>query len=430
MKTTIKKLSATKVELKVTLSPAELERAKNQAIDRLSQDLRVPGFRKGKAPRKVAAQHLSANDINSTAADIAVRTTVPMAFTEAKLNPLVIPDVNITKYVPDETLEYVATAEILPEVKLGKFKKLKVKKLPTTVSPADIQEILDRIATSYAKKQTVKRPAALGDEVIIDFVGKKDGVAFDGGSAKDYALTLGSKHFIPGFEDGLVGKASGDKVELPLTFPKDYHNKNLAGAKVVFEVLVKQVNQVTKPKQDDAFAKKCGPFKSLTELKADIKKNLTAQNEARALEHYKDSLVNALVAGSKIPTPDILVSDQLNFIKEDITRNAASRGQKFEDYLAEAGQTVEEWEKEATKLATARVKASLALQVLAREQNITVEDQVVEAKIAELKDVYQKSPEALKNLQDPRVHADIRNRLTIEKTVDYLVSVNSPAKTS
>ena len=137
-----------------------------------------------------------------------------------------------------------------------------------------------------------------------------------------------------------------------------------------------------------------------------------------------------MVAGSKIPTPDILVSDQLNFIKEDITRNAASRGQKFEDYLAEAGQTVEEWEKEATKLATARVKASLALQVLAREQNITVEDQVVEAKIAELKDVYQKSPEALKNLQDPRVHADIRNRLTIEKTVDYLVSVNSPAKTS
>jgi len=430
MKTTIKKLSATKVELKVTLSPAELERAKNQAIDRLSQDLRVPGFRKGKAPRKVAAQHLSANDINSTAADIAVRTTVPVAFTEAKLNPLVIPNVNITKYVPDETLEYVATAEILPEVKLGKFKKLKVKKLPTAVSPADIQEILDRIATSYAKKQTVKRPAALGDEVIIDFVGKKDDIAFDGGSAKDYALTLGSNHFIPGFEDGLVGKASGDKVELPLTFPKDYHNKNLAGAKVVFEVLVKQVNQVTKPKQDDALAKKCGPFKNLTELKADIKKNLTAQNEARALEHYKDSLVNALVAGSKIPTPDILVSDQLNFIKEDITRNAASRGQKFEDYLAEAGQTVEEWEKEATKLATARVKASLALQVLAREQNITVEDQVVEAKIAELRDVYQKSPEALKNLQDPRVHADIRNRLTIEKTVDYLVSVNSPAKTS
>ena len=369
MKTTIKKLSATKVELKVTLSPAELERAKNQAIDRLSQDLRVPGFRKGKAPRKVAAQHLSANDINSTAADIAVRTTVPVAFTEAKLNPLVIPDVNITKYVPDETLEYVATAEILPEVKLGKFKKLKVKKLPTAVSPADIQEILDRIATSYAKKQTVKRPAALGDEVIIDFVGKKDDIAFDGGSAKDYALTLGSNHFIPGFEDGLVGKASGDKVELPLTFPKDYHNKNLAGAKVVFEVLVKQVNQVTKPKQDDALAKKCGPFKNLTELKADIKKNLTAQNEARALEHYKDSLVNALVAGSKIPTPDILVSDQLNFIKEDITRNAASRGQKFEDYLAEAGQTVEEWEKEATKLATARVKASLALQVLARAKH-------------------------------------------------------------
>jgi len=421
MKTTVKKISDTRVEIKVTLDKKELEKAKKQAIDRLSKEVKIPGFRKGKVPANIAEKHLNPNDVAQVALDIAVRTAVPEAFISNKQNPLVVPEVSVTKYVPDESAEFTATADILPEVKIGDYKKLGVKKEENKVKESDIKDVLENIAAAYAEKKVVKRAAKLTDEVIIDFTGKKDGKAFDGGSAHDYKLALGSKSFIPGFEEGIVGHEVGDKFDLDLTFPKDYHAKELAGKKVTFEVLLKQISEVVKPKLDDELAKKCGPFKTIDELKADIKKNLAAQNEHRIEEKYKDDLVAALVKKSKVSAPEILISDQMRFIRDDISRNAAAQGLRFEDFLKQTGKTEEEWEKEAKKVAEARVKASLVLQILARDQKITVPDDDVSAKIAELRDVYKKSEEALKNLKDPRVRQDIKNRMTIEKTLEFLV---------
>ncbi len=424
MKTTAKKISDTRIEIKVTLDKEDLRIAEEKALERLAKEIKVEGFRKGKAPLDLAKKFISDNELNSNAIDIAVRTTVPRAFAENEKSPLVIPNVNVTKFVPHETAEYTATADILPEVKLGNFKNLKVKKEKVEVKEKDIKEILENIRSAYAEKKVVKEKAKQGDEVIIDFVGKKDGTPFKGGTAKDYALVLGSNSFIPGFEDGIVGKESGDKFDLNLTFPKDYHESSLAGKKVVFEVLVKQVNKIEKPALDDELAKKCGPFKTLDELKADIKKNLEAQNSYKLEEKYKDDLVDALVKASKVSAPEILISDQLRLIRDDISRNAAAQGLKFEDYLAQVNQTEEEWEKDAKKLAEKRVLASLVLQILAREQKIEVSDDEVSAKIAELRDVYKKSPEALKNLKDPRVKMDVKNRMTIEKTLNFLIDAN------
>ena len=424
MKTTTKKISDTRIEIKVTLDKKDLAEARIKAIARLAKEIKVPGFRQGKVPADVAEKHLDVNDINSATVDIAVRTSVPAAFETSKETPLVIPNVNVTKYVPDEMAEYTATADILPEVKLGDYKNLKAKKVSTKVSDKDLEEVLSNIQNAYAEKKVAKKKAALGDEVIIDFVGKKDGKAFDGGSAKDYHLGLGSGQFIPGFEEGIVGHESGDKFDLELTFPKDYQAKELAGKKTVFEVLLKQVNEVVKPELNDELAKKCGPFKTIDELKADIKKNLEAQNEAKANEKYKDDLVAELVEKSKVAAPEILISDQLRFIKDDITRNAAARGMSFADYLKAVGQKEADWEKEAKEIAEARVKSSLVLQFLAREEKITIPDEEVSAKIAELRDVYQKSEEALKNLKDPNVRMDIKNRMTIDKTLEFLVKAN------
>jgi len=425
MKTTSKKLSDSKVEIKVVLGKEELQDAREKAIVRLAKDLKLAGFRKGKVPAEVARQHLSENDINSVAADIAVRISVPDAFDKEKKAAIMIPKVEVTKYVPNETLEYTAVSDILPEIKLGDYKNLKAKKESTKVTEKDIKEIVDRIAENYADHQVVKRKAKDGDEVVIDFVGKKDGKAFDGGTAKNYTLKLGSGTFIDGFEAGIVGHESGDKFDLNLTFPKDYGVKDLAGQKVVFEVLLKQVNELTTPKLDDEFASKCGPFKTMDELKADIKKNLEMQNEHRAGEKYKDALVEELVKKSKVSAPEVMVHDQLHYIRDDISRNAQAQGMSFEDYLKQTGQSEEDWEKEASKIAEARVKASLVLQVLARDEKITVDDDAVSAKIAELSDVYQKAPEAIEQLKDPRVRQDIKNRMTIEKTLDYLVKVNT-----
>lgn len=424
MKTKLKKLSDSRVELTVTLDAKDLKPAKEKASEKLAKELKVEGFRKGKVPAEVAKKFIPENDLNAETVDFAVRTTVIPAFKEVEKSPLVMPSVNVTKFVPDEVVEYTATADIIPEVKLGDYKKLGVKKPEVKVTEKEVSEILDNIATSFGEKKVVKRAAKMGDEVVMDFVGKKDGKEFKGGSAKDYKLTLGSKTFIPGFEEGIVGHASGDKFDLPLTFPKDYGVKDLAGAKTVFEVLVKQVNEIVKPKIDDKLAEKCGPFKTVAELKADVKKNLKAQNEHKLDEKYKDDLVNTLVKKSKIPAPEILIDDQVRMIKDDMTRNAAAQGLSFEDFLDANGETLENWEKEARKIAEQRVKASLALQNVALAEKITVSDDEVGAKIAELKDVYKKSPDALKQLKDPNVKMDIKNRLTIEKTLDYLVKVN------
>lgn len=425
MKTKLKKLSDSRVELTVTLDAKDLKPAKEKALVKLAKELKVEGFRKGKVPAEVAKKFIPENDLNAEVVDYAVRTTVVPAFQEVEKSPLVMPSVNVTKYVPDEIVEYTATADIIPEVKLGDYKKLGIKKETVKVTEKEISEILNNIATSYGEKKVVKRAAKMGDEVVLDFVGKKDGKEFNGGSAKDYKLTLGSKTFIPGFEEGIVGHASGDKFDLPLTFPKNYGVKDLAGAKTVFEVLVKQVNEIVKPKIDDELAAKCGPFKTVAELKADIKKNLQAQNEHKLEDKYKDDLVNELVKKSKIPAPEILIDDQVRMIREDMTRNAAAQGLSFEDFLEANNETLENWEKEARKIAEQRVKASLALQNVALAEKITVSDDEVGAKIAELRDVYKKSPDALKQLKDPNVKMDIKNRMTIEKTLDYLVKANS-----
>lgn len=424
MKVSSKKLSDTRIEIKVTLDSEDLKTAREKAIARLTKEVKLEGFRKGKAPKNLAEQVLDQNLVNQEAVDLAVRSSVPAAFEQVSKQPLVVPQVNVTKVVFDETVEYTATADILPEVKLGDYKKLKVKKPEVKISKKDIDDVLENIRKAYAEKKVEKKPATLGDEVIIDFVGKKDGEPFQGGTAKDYALALGSHTFIPGFEEGIVGKSSGDKFDLPLTFPKDYGAKALAGAKVVFEVLVKQVNKVTLPELNADFAKKCGGFKSIDELRADIEKNLKRQDEHRLNEKFKDDLVEALVKSSKVAAPEILISDQLRLIKDDISRNAAAAGEKLEDYLKANDMTEEDWEKEARAVAEKRVKASLVLQVLAQTEKISVSDDEVLAKIAELRDVYQKSPEALKNLKDPRVKMDIKNRMTIEKTLDFLVENN------
>lgn len=421
MKTTAKKLSDTRIEIKVTLDAKDLKSASEKALERLAKDIKVEGFRKGKVPTEVAKKFIPENDLNAETIDIAVRSTVIEAFAKNEKSPLAIPNVNVTKYVPGEMAEYTAEADILPEIKLGDYKNLGVKLEKYTVTEKDIKQVLDNIVNSFSEKKAIKRAAKDTDEVIIDFVGKKDDKAFDGGSAKDYHLTLGSKTFIPGFEEGIIGHEPGDKFNLELTFPKDYHMKDLAGAKTVFEVLLKQVNEVTLPKVDDELAKKCGPFKTLAELKSDIKKNIEAQNNHRFEEKYKDDLVEALVKKSKISAPEILINDQLRLIKDDLTRNAMSQGITFEQYLERGGETIETWEKEAKKLAEARVKASLALQILARDNKINVKDELVEAKIAELRDVYKKSPEAIKSLKDPNVRMDIKNRMIIEETLNFLV---------
>lgn len=424
MKTTSKKTS-TSVDITVNFTKSDLEPARLKALARLASGMKIAGFRKGKAPANVVEQHVDPNDLATETLDIAIRSKLPAIFVAEKLQPLSMPQVNVAKYVPGESAEFTVSADILPEVKLGNYRKLKAKREKIEIKEADVTDVLERIAKSYAEPKVVRRKAKKGDEVVMDFVGKKDDMAFDGGSAKDFKLTLGSGEFIPGFEDGVVGHEAGDKFDLKLTFPKDYHNKDMAGAKTVFEVLVKQVNEVETPKIDDELAKKSGAFETLKELKADISKNLLAQAEKRAQDRYRDALVMELVAVSKVEAPQSLVSEQVSMLRQDLEQNVKARGATVEEFLEKTGSSEEKWAEEARVIAEDRVKASIILQELAKELETKADENEVAQKVAELKEVYKKDENALKQLEDARVVADIANRLRIDKTLGELEKLNS-----
>lgn len=427
MKTTVKKLSDTNVCLTITLGADELNAAEQVALTKMARDLKVPGFRKGKVPVSVAAKHVNPMALQEQVLDNALSKAVAEAFMNEKLQALERPSVEVKKFVPNQEVEFTAEATIVPPVKLGDYKKLKAKPQAVKVEAKDVDEIIERMQQNFVDKTEVKRAAREGDEVIIDFVGKKDGVAFDGGSAKDFALKLGGGQFIPGFEEGVVGHKAGETFDLDLEFPKDYHAENLAGAKVVFSVTLHKVNELKLPELNDEFAAKCGPFTDIKELKADIKREITAQKEREAKEKLKDELVAELADSSKVALPELLIDDQLRSIEQDLMQNLSYRGLTMDSYLKTQGfKDKADWQKkEARPAAEKRVKAGLVLAELSKELGVEVSREELDAQISTFKQQYGKDAKLAARFDDPNVHRDIANRMITDKTIDRLVELNS-----
>ena len=421
MQVSKKELSATKVELTITLDAAELASYEEHVAAELAQNVTIQGFRKGKAPVELANKHINQNELVNETLTHAVNGTTVKAFVEAKVNPLAMPKIEVKKFVPGQELEYTAVAEFMPEPKLGDYKKLKVKKPEAKVEKSEIEDVVSRIAKSYAEKTVVDRAAAKDDEVKIDFEGKKDGVAFAGGTSKDYTLVLGSNSFIPGFEDGIIGHKAGETFDLELTFPEDYHAEELKGAKTVFTVTLNEVKEVKQPELNADFAKKIDEkFTSMADLEADIEGNLKAQKQASLDQKYQDDLVAAFVKKCKMDIPEILIQDQFDAIKNDAIRNAMTYGMKFEELLDAQDIKEEEWEKEAKEIAKSRAEASVALQFLAKQEGITVTDDAVNEMIEALKKQYSANKEAVKNLGTKQVWENIKGRLIVEETVKFI----------
>lgn len=426
MKVSIKYESETVAKLTIAVTAEELAIAEQVATTKLSRDVKVAGFRKGKVPAAVAVKAIDPEKLQNQTIENALSRAVADAFTSNDIQALDRPTVEVTKFVPGEILEFTATAEILPAVKLGNYKKLKVKAEKISVSDADVDEIVGRIQSGYSEKTEVEHPAQMGDEVVIDFVGKRDGVAFDGGTGNDYPLTLGSNQFIPGFEAGVVGHSVGDVFDLELKFPADYGNADLKGASVVFTTTIKCVHSITIPELTDELAAKAGPFKTVADMKSDIKRELTAQKQRESDERSKDDLVQQLVATSKVPVPEILVNDQIKSIEQDFTQNLMYQGISLDQYLENKGfESRDKWmETEVREVAIKRVKSGLVLAELSKAEKITATEEEIEKHIDTYKLQYGKNPEALKQFEQPDVRRDIANRLLTEKTVDRLVSLN------
>lgn len=426
MKTTVKNLSDTKVELTISLEPSDLEAAHQVALKKLSHNLKVAGFRKGKAPLAVAEKHIDPNALQEQVLENALSRAVAEAFISENIQALERPAVEVKKFVPGQELEFTAEAEVVPKVKLGNYKKLKAKKEAVKVDAKDVDEIIVRMQENFVERAEVKRAAKSGDEAVIDFTGKKDGVAFDGGAAKDYSLKLGAGQFIPGFEEGVIGHKAGDSFDLNLEFPKDYHSKDLAGQKVVFEVKLHKVNELKLPEVNDEFAAKCGPFTSAEELNQDIEREVLAQKERETTEKFKDALVSELAESSKAPLPELLVEDQMRSIEQDMTQNLMYRGMDLDSYInAQKFKDKDDWlTKEVRPAAENRVKAGLILAELSKELNVDVSRDEVAAQISIMKEQYGKDAKTAAQFDNPDVHRDIANRLITDKTIDKLVELN------
>lgn len=427
MKTTVTHESDTRVKVMIAADHAELAAAEQVALKRLAKTVKVNGFRTGHVPLEIVKKHADLNALAQETLDAALNRAVAEAFLNNNLQVLARPEVEIKKYVPGELLEFTAEADVLPEVKLGDYKKLKAKKAAVNVDKKEIDEVIERIQKGLSEKKEVKRAAKIGDETVIDFVGKKDGKAFQGGTGKDYPLVLGSNSFIPGFEDALVGLKAGDTKDVKLAFPKDYHAKDLAGQDVVFEVTVKKVNSVKLPALDDKFAAKAGPFTSMEDLRKDIKAEIAAQAERKATDDLKDELVKQLVAKSTVSVPSVLRDDQIRSLEQDLRQNLMYRGRTLEQYFEEKGYADRDaWVKaEANDAADARIKAGLVLAQLSKELKIEATADELAAHINAYKQQYANNPKMAKHFDKPEAQREVANRLITEKTIDKLVELNS-----
>lgn len=426
MKTTVKHLSDTKVQLTISVNATELADAEKVATVKLSKDAKVPGFRKGKVPASVAAKHLDPQALQQQLLDDAISKAVAEAFLAEKIQALDRPMVDIVKYVPNDLLEFTAEVDVLPKVTVGDYKKLGKKIEKVTVSADEVNDTLERMRTGFAEKKEVDRAAKMDDETVIDFIGKKDDVAFDGGTGSDYTLKLGSGQFIPGFEEGVVGHKAGETFDIPLTFPKDYHAKELAGKKVVFTTTLKKVTELELPALDDEFAKKAGEFKTIAELRADVEHEILAQKERQANDTFKDTLIDALIEKSTVPVPEVLVADQMRSIEQDFAQNLMYRGLNLEAYLQANGiKDEEEWrEKEVRPAALKRVQAGLVLAEVTKAESIDATDAEIDEHVEVHKRQYANNPEVLKQFETPEVRRDIANHYITEKTLARIVELN------
>lgn len=416
-------LTPTKLRLTITADQLLLDETRQAVLHKLAQNIKVPGFRPGKAPLTVIEKQIDQTTLQSEFAEQAVNQLYAKAVEQENLRPVIAPSIVLSKFVPFSTLEFTAEVEAVGEVKLPDYKKIKLRFQEPEVTDEDIDNVLDGLSQRSATKKAVTRAAKNGDEVTIDFKGTnaktKDPIA--GADGTDYPLVLGSGNFIPGFEEQLVGLKKGDAKNFVITFPKDYGVQDLQNRKANFEVTIKDIQELSRPKLDDKFAASVGPFKNIQALKDDIKKQLEIERRQEARRRYDNELLEKIATKTDVAIPDALLEEEIDNIEEEEKRNLVYRGQTWQEHLEEEGVSAEEHREKQREGATLRVKAGLILGEIAQKEDINVTPEELEIRIQLLKGQYpDQSMQA--ELDKPENRRDIHSRMLTEKTLDKLRS--------
>ncbi|HEX8226507.1 MAG TPA: trigger factor [Candidatus Saccharimonadales bacterium] len=427
-------LTDTRIKLTLEADQELLEEVRTATLKRLKREVKIPGFRAGKVPLELVEKNLNQQVLQQEFLDAALNRMYGTALTEQRIRPVSQPQVNIKKFVPFTTLEFEAELDVIGDVVLPDYTKVSLPKKAVNVGDMDVDEVIQNLRLRMAEKQPVERAAKVKDEVWIDFEGRdaKTDEPIKGGDGKDYPLVLGSNTFIPGFEDKLIGVKPGEEREFTLEFPKEYGVQALQGRNVTFKVTATKVNEVVLPKEDDAFAAKAGPFKSLDELKSDVRKQITSEREYQNDRDYESELLSKITDQSTVAVPDSLIEEELTRLEQEERQNVTYRGQTWEEHLAEEGVSEEQHRAKNRPGAELRVKAGLVLAEIAEKEQVEVQPDELAMRTQLLKGQYQ-DPAMQSELDKPENRRELASRMLSEKTIAqisaYAEANNAAGKT-
>ena len=423
MKYKLKTLEDKRIELTINVDKKEWDDALEHAYESTKGKYAVQGFRKGHAPRKVIEKTYGDTVFYDEAIDNCFyRYYFEVLSKEKTLEPVAAPDVNISK-IDDSGLELVVKILNKPEVTLGAYKDLTVEKEKVEVTDHDVEHELEHMREHRVKFVEVDRAIKNGDTATIDFSGSVDGVKFDGGTATDFDLEIGSHSFIDNFEDQLVGLKKGDKKDVNVTFPKEYHAEDLKGKSAVFEVEIKSVKERVLPELNDAFADETSEFSTLAELKEDLKKKITARKEREVASKQESKLIDMIVDASTVEVPQVMVDNQVEDYIKDFEYRLQYQGLSLDGYLQYAGTTLDALKESRKEDAKKTVKTRLVLEQILKNENITVTEKDIEEKFNEKADKKKSIKEIKKTLGEEQYNY-MENSLLLNKLMTFLKTNN------
>ena len=421
MTISVEKLSSNKVKISFDIEAEKFEEAMQKSYLKNRGRVNVPGFRKGKAPRKLIENMYGEGVFYDDAFEALFPEAYDKAVEENALEPVDRPNVDIQQIGSGKNLQFTAEVFVRPDVTLGEYKGLKVERHEHPVTDEQVDAQVEQARQRAAREISVEDRAVQDDDIVnLDYAGTVDGVAFEGGTAKGQRLTIGSGQFIPGFEEQMVGMQIGEEKDLSVKFPEEYHAKELAGKDAVFHVKVNSITVRELPALDDDFAKDVSEFDTLDAYKQDIRAKLEAESKEHCDAEFENALVDAAVANATLDVPGAMIERQIDGMLRDFQMRLAYQGMRLEDFMKYTGQGIEELRTQYREQADKRVRAELVLQAIKKAEGIEATDEEVEAEIAKFAEEGKKAVEEFKASLKPEDIDYLKDSIGIRKTVDML----------
>ncbi|MEA2113506.1 MAG: trigger factor [Patescibacteria group bacterium] len=422
MKTNIKDLPKSQKEIKVEVSVEEMKKYIQKATGELSKQIKIDGFRSGKAPAEIVRQHIGDSGIEQEAADLAIRETYPKLIKENNLEAIGRPNIQITKIAPGNPLEYKAVLTVLPDIKLSDYKKIKGKLAKKEIQKKQVEGELEKLRKRRAKFITTKEPCQKGDRLEIDFESALDGAKVENGGGKKYPLIIGESNFVPGFEDNLIGLKEGEEKNFSVIFPEKYPKKELAGKNVDFKVKVNLVQKVELPELNDEFAKSLGQFKDLGDLSGKIKEGLEKEEEQRARGELREKIIGQIIKDSEIDVPELLLEEELALMLKEFKNSIERTGVKFDEYLDKIKASEDDILKGWRESAENRVKLNLIIYEINKKEKVQIDEKDLEKRKEQTLKAFANIKEPEKKPSPEAVREYIKETMIKEKIFEMLES--------